>query len=55
MTFGCDFWLELAIGIRDWDYGLRLGIGMGVRLEIGNWDWGFGLRIGVTFGCDFWF
>ena len=49
MTFVCDFWLELGIGMV---VGLRLGIGIGdwdLGLEIGDWD----LGLVVTFGFDF--
>ena len=43
--FGCNFWLEMGIGIRDW--GLELGIG----------DWGFGigdweLELGIGVGGE---
>ena len=40
VTFGCDFWMLLLVGIGDWVSGLGLGIG------IGDWDWGIGLGIG---------
>ena len=53
MTFGCDFWLELGIGIGDWDWGLEIGdrnwgLGLGNMIrdwdggEIGDWDWKLG-------------
>ena len=40
MTFVCDIWLELGIGIRDWDWELEWGLGLG------NWigDWRLGLE-----------
>ena len=49
VTFGCDFWFKLGIGIGDWDgggigdWGLEIGKGIG----IGDWDWVLGI------GCDF--
>ena len=41
MTFVCDFWLELEIGMGD---------------GIGDWDWvvTFVVAFVETFGCDFW-
>ena len=39
MTFGCDFWLEMGIGIEDWNWGMELVIG------IGDWDWGIGIGV----------
>ena len=40
MTFGCDFWLELGIGIGDQNWGFGLGnmIGDWDGGEIGDWD-----------------
>ena len=47
MTFGCNFCLELGIGIGDWDGG---GIGdLDLEWGIGDWNWGFVM----TFGHDF--
>ena len=37
----CDF--RLGIGIRDWDWGLELGIGIGDL----DWDWDLGLVLGI--------
>ena len=49
MTFGCDFWLELGIGIGDRNWGLGLGnmIGHWDGGEIGDWDLKLGLGIGI--------
>ena len=50
MTFGCDFWLELVIGIGDWDLRSELGI------RIWEWDcgvdFGMGEGLSVTFGWN---
>ena len=44
-----DFRSELGIRFGNWDWGLGLGIRMGVRFWIGkgNWDWGLGLGFGI--------
>ena len=48
MTFGCDFWFELGIGIKDRNWGLGFGnmIGDWDGGEIWDWDWKTGLVIG---------
>ena len=45
--------LDLGFGIRDWNWGLRLGNGIGDL--IGDWDWALGIGIwdghwGLEFG-----
>ena len=40
VKLGCDFWLELGIGIGDKDWGLGMEIG------IGDWESGFGIGNG---------
>ena len=37
--------VSLWIGDRDW--GLRLVLGLGIKIGIGDWDWGLGLWIGI--------
>ena len=48
LTFGCDFWLELGIGIGDQNWGSKLGIGFGNRY------WGLGLGIGMGVRLGIW-
>ena len=41
----CEFGLALGFGARDWIWGLRLDVGVGVNTDLGM----FGFRVAVRF------